>query len=228
MQNDPENPWLNPPNCEPFPPNGMLLNGEKVYSQAEVDELYRKRAERTAAYLRDQRERWLETPQGKLCLEFYRKFQEYKEYLEANPAAARRADGAEIQFPEHKLFEEGLEVVREWEHHRAEKDLANLRKAERAARCTHRHADGRRCGSPRVKGKKLCYMHERMEEARAVKLDLGLMEDAESIQLAIMKLQRAVIDGTIDEKQSGRLAYLIQLAAWNATHTRKARKDAGS
>jgi hypothetical protein len=71
-------------------------------------------------------------------------------------------------------------------------------------------------------------MHERMEEARAIKLDLGLMEDAESIQLAIMKLQRAVIDGTIDEKQSGRLAYLIQLAAWNVTHTRMAKLDAAA
>jgi hypothetical protein len=115
--------------------------------------------------------------------------------------------------------------VTEWERDRAATDSAKLRQAREAARCEHLHADGRQCGSPRMRGEKLCYKHDRMEEARAVKLDLGLMEDAESIQLAIMKLQRAVIDGLIDDKQSGRLAYLIQLAAWNVIHMQTAQQD---
>src|SRR6266568_3068987 len=44
-------------------------------------------------------------------------------------------------------------------------------------------------------------MHQRMKEAEAVKLDLGPMEDPDSIQVAIKKLQKAVIDGTLDHKQ---------------------------
>jgi hypothetical protein len=219
MQNDLQNPWLNPPQYDPFPRSGILLDGEKFYSQEEINEFYRKRAASVAAYRQSLREEWLATPQGKLCLAFYQKFQEYKEYLEKNPLPPY--DPA-LQFPEHKLFAEGLHLAQEWERDRAEKDRANLRRARQAARCEHRHADGKRCGSPRMRGKKLCYKHDRMEEARATKLDLGLMEDAESIQLAIMRLQRAVIDGLIDDRQSGRLAYLIQLAAWNATHTRSA------
>jgi hypothetical protein len=70
-----------------------------------------------------------------------------------------------------------------------------------------------------MKGKKLCRMHDRMEEARALKLDLGPMEDPDSIQIAIKKLQAAVIDGVLDHKQVSALSYLIQLAAWNVTRT---------
>jgi hypothetical protein len=70
-----------------------------------------------------------------------------------------------------------------------------------------------------MKGKELCRMHERMEEAKALKLDLGPMEDPDSIQIAIKKLQAAVIDGVLDHKQVAALSYLIQLAAWNVTRT---------
>jgi hypothetical protein len=34
-----------------------------------------------------------------------------------------------------------------------------------------------------------------------------------------------VVDGIICEKQSGRLAYLIQLAAWNVTRTKMAQRE---
>ena len=107
----------------------------------------------------------------------------------------------------------------DYHQEREEKDRRNLERAQLAARCQHAYLDGERCRAPRVKGKKLCRMHERIEEAKALKLDLGPMEDPDSIQVAIMKLQRAVIDGTLDSKQIGQLGYLIQLAAWNVTRT---------
>ena len=61
-------------------------------------------------------------------------------------------------------------------------------------------------------------MHERLED-RTVKLDLGPMEDADSIQVGIKKLQGAIIEGTLDPRQVGQLAYTIQLAAWNVGRT---------
>ncbi len=76
-----------------------------------------------------------------------------------------------------------------------------------------------------MKGKKLCRMHERMEEAKALKLDLGPMEDPDSIQVAIKKLQAAVIDGQLDHRQVASLSYLIQLAAWNVTRTSMAMRE---
>ena len=81
------------------------------------------------------------------------------------------------------------------------------------------HANGDQCGAPRVRGRKLCHMHERMEETKAEKLNLGPMEDPDSIQMGIQKLQAAIIDGKLDGKQVGQLAYTIQLAAWNVMRT---------
>ncbi len=189
------------------------------YAPEEVEEVKRQNAERRAQYRRDMKERWVRTPEGKLCLELYTKFQEYKQYLEENLPARRRPDGAELDFEEHMLFAEALRRVSDYQQEREERDRRNLEKAHLAARCEHQHTDGERCGCPRVKGKKLCYMHLRLREATALKLDLGPMEDADSIQIGIKKLQAAVIDGTLDHRQIGSLAYLIQLAAWNVSRT---------
>lgn len=106
-----------------------------------------------------------------------------------------------MNFPEHMLFAEAL---REYEQQRAaQAELArkNLEKAQLAARCETIHLDGSRCGSPKMKDSTLCYMHDRLEKAKAAKLDLGPMEDPDSIQVAIKKLQTAVIDGTLDHRQ---------------------------
>ncbi len=95
----------------------------------------------------------------------------------------------------------------------------NLEKAQKAARCRHVYLNGDQCGAPRVKGRKLCHMHERMEEAKTEKLDLGPIEDPDSIQVAIKRLQGAIIEGKLDHRQVGQLAYTIQMAAWNVTRT---------
>lgn len=199
------------------------INGE-LMTEIEWEERMRQQKLRAAAYLEKQREEWVKTPQGKLCVEFYRKFQEYKQYLESQPPSAwKRGDGGPLEFVEHQLFEHGLKVIREFEEARVEKDRRNLEQARRAARCEHRHADGRRCGSPKTKGKHLCYMHEQVEAAQAAtKIDLGSMEDPAGIQLAIVRLQRAILDGLVDPRQSGMLAYLIQLATNNVKNIKAA------
>lgn len=202
--------------------SGGAAAGDQEAQPAE--QVHRQHAERQAAYLREQRDQWAQTPQGKLCLELHQKFQEYKKYLAEHPWADQRPDGAKLlldkaTFPEHKLFADALKEVKDYERERSEKDLRNLQLAQQAARCEHKYLDGEGCRAPQLRGKKLCRMHQGMEDARAVKLDLGSMEDADSIQVAIMKLQQAVIDNTLDSGQIGRLAYLIQLAAWNVTRT---------
>ena len=165
------------------------------------------------------KEEWSQTPHGRLCMELYQKFVEYVTYLEEHSYTGYRADGEEVDFKEHRLFENALFLVDRQIAKRAERDLKNLEKARLAARCEHEFTSGERCRAPRLRGKKLCRMHERMKEAEAVKLDLGPLEDPDSIQVAIKKLQKTVIDGTLDYKQIGHLAYLIQLAAWNVTRT---------
>lgn len=183
-----------------------------LYSEEEVKRF-------RAAYMKDMKSHWLETEQGRLCMAFYKAFHEYKKYVEEHGYALQRRDGGPLDFDEHKLFEHGLQAVEDYKIERAERDRKNLEQAQKAARCEHMYTDSAQCRAPRMKGKKLCRMHERMEEAKALKLDLGPMEDPDSIQIAIKKLQAAVIDGVLDNKQVSALSYLIQLAAWNVTRT---------
>ena len=187
------------------------------YSAEEVAELKRRFKVRQAAYIRENREKWEQTPQGKLCLAFYDAFQAYKKYLEEHKHAIQTPLGGRVNYDEHKLFEDGLALAEEHRRQREETLRRNLEKAKKAARCRHVFLNGDTCAAPRVKGKKLCRMHEGMEAATALKLDLGPMEDPDSIQVGIRKLQAAIIDGKLDSKQIGHLAYTIQLAAWMAT-----------
>src|SRR6201998_3208616 len=165
------------------------------YAKEEVEQVKRQNARRQAAYMKKLHETWLETEQGKLCRAFYEAFQAYRKYLGENAHARVSPDRSPLVFEEHKLFEEGLRMMEIHQVERAERDRKNLERAQNAARCEHSFVDGERCRAPRMKGKKLCRMHERMEEAKALRLDLGSMEDPDSIQISIKKLQAAVIDG---------------------------------
>src|SRR3954453_2832085 len=55
------------------------------YSWEEARELQRR--ESAIHYNKKNREKWEQTPQGQLCLTFYKAFQEYKNYMEENSAA---------------------------------------------------------------------------------------------------------------------------------------------
>jgi hypothetical protein len=189
------------------------------YTAEEAAELKRRFNIRQAAYRKQIRDNWERSPQGELCLAFYSAFLAYKDYLEQNDRARWTPDGPIVDYDEHKLFQQALRIAAEHDQERSETLRKNLEKAQRAARCQHIHTNGEQCGAPRVRGRKLCHMHERIAEAKAEALDLGSMEDPDSIQVSIQKLQKAIIDGKLTGKQVGQLAYTIQLAAWNVTRT---------
>ena len=171
------------------------------------------------AYIKEGKDKWAQTHQGKLCLAFYEAFHAYRKYLEENAFARRSPHGHDVDYDEHMLFEEGLRIVEDLQSEREEKLRRNLEKAQKAARCRHTYLNGRQCGAPRVRGRKLCHMHERVEEAKTAVIDLGPMEDADSIQMGIRKLQGAILEGKLNHRQIAQLAYTIQLAAWNVTRT---------
>ncbi|HLW51564.1 MAG TPA: hypothetical protein VKW06_01875 [Candidatus Angelobacter sp.] len=196
------------------------------YAEADVEEARRRFEVGQAEYRKRLRKDWAESPWGKLCLELYEKFMAYKKFLEEHPYVAGARHGQEVEYPEHRLFSETLVQVSAYTKSREEKDRKNLERAHLAARCQHTHLDGRRCGAARVRGQKLCRMHLHLEEMQAMKVDLGSMEDPDSIQLAIMKLQRALLDGTLEAGQVRGLSYLVQLAAWNVTRTSAGRPPA--
>jgi len=94
-----------------------------------------------------------------------------------------------------------------------------LRKANDAPRCRWVKQDGTSCGSPQMRSHIYCYAHRQMMEARALALRLPAIEDANAIQMALMQVQKALIDDHISMKKAGLLLYSLQLAMTNARQT---------
>lgn len=211
------------PRIEPvapdYPGKKTLIRGQWYRQEDQEAAMRQVKEEEQAEWAREERQEWEDSPEGEMCMELYEKFHAYRKFI--------RGVGLPeyMKFKEHRLFVRALKWGERLAKDRAETDRQNLERAQLAERCEHIHASGARCGSPKMNGGLLCYKHQRMEEARALKLDLGTMEDPEGIHLGIMKLQRAVIDGTLDGKQVTQLTNLMQIAAWNA-RTKPSRKEA--
>jgi hypothetical protein len=95
----------------------------------------------------------------------------------------------------------------------------NLQQADAAPRCGWIREDGTTCKSPRMRNDIYCYAHCQMRLARAENLLLPGLTDANAIQMAVMLVQRALIDDEISEKKAGLLLYSIQIAAANVDKT---------
>jgi hypothetical protein len=93
-------------------------------------------------------------------------------------------------------------------------------------RCQHLKVNGTQCGSPALKRNHFCYFHKRWNQSRIVLnanrarraravLDLPVLEDANSIQIALMQIMRLILSGQIDPKTAGLLLYALQTASSN-------------
>src|ERR1051326_5877493 len=92
---------------------------------------------------------------------------------------------------------------------------ARLELADEAPRCRWVKQDGTACGCPQMKKHIYCFAHRQMMEARALALSLPAPEDANAIQIGIMRIQKALIEGTISTKMAGLLLYSMQPALQN-------------
>jgi hypothetical protein len=100
-----------------------------------------------------------------------------------------------------------------------EKLRQSLARADKAPRCEKVREDGTVCGCPQMKGYRYCYVHERILQMQSQKLELPAVEDANGIQMAIMRVQKALIDDEISEKKAALLLYSLQMASSNLKHT---------
>ncbi|HEX2329707.1 MAG TPA: hypothetical protein VHN74_13360 [Candidatus Angelobacter sp.] len=191
----------------------------------EIEEAVRRRDEIFAEQgLNRKQQFWRMMTEGELARDLYERFQKFKASMDHTMWPQLKEQ--ELGLPEHELF---LKVLREVEADQRQKEaeqrqkreaaLKNLEQAKVAARCVHIHLDGTQCGCPKMKDSELCYIHDKLEKSKSAKLDLGPMDDPDSIQVGIAKLQSAVIDGVLEPMQVRQLAYLIQLAAWNVKST---------
>jgi hypothetical protein len=94
-----------------------------------------------------------------------------------------------------------------------------LKMADMAPRCQWVKQDGTACRSPQMKQHIYCFAHKQMAEARALMLMLPVVEDANAIQVGLMRIQKAVIEDTISMKKAGLLLYSMQLAMTNVSQT---------
>src|ERR1022692_4613763 len=92
--------------------------------------------------------------------------------------------------------------------------------------CKHVKANGEFCGSPALRGREYCYFHltvlgRRLRTQKHIMqgenhyLQLPTLEDANSIQMALMQVMEALLRDQIDNKLAGLLLYGLQIASSN-------------
>jgi len=99
-------------------------------------------------------------------------------------------------------------------------------KSKKPAQCEHIKANGLRCGSPALRQRRYCYFHSCAHDLRRRRRQhpnapfvLPLLEDANSIQMAIQQVAEAVLEERIDNKRAGLLLFALQTAACNLKNT---------
>ena len=85
---------------------------------------------------------------------------------------------------------------------------------QEAPRCQHIRMNGRRCGSPALRGENYCYFHDRVENPGG-SYSLPFPEDATSLQYGVMMVIRMLISGHIEIKRCWALLYSLQIASAN-------------
>ncbi len=185
----------------------------KLAKQRAAEEEAKPLEQRRREYREKHAARWETSEEGKLCLEFYRAYTAYKEYLRMHMRDWREGNDNALEFEEHQVYAEMARRMAEYQKQREETDKRNLEKAKLAARCTHRRAGGQYCGSPRMKGSKHCYAHERLMAARTQDMELPPLEDANAVVLGLTKGLQAMMKGQMDLKSAGMYFYGMQIVA---------------
>jgi len=94
-----------------------------------------------------------------------------------------------------------------------------LKMADMAPRCQWVKQDGTACRSPQMKQHIYCFAHRQMAQARELMLMIPVVEDANAIQVGLMRIQKALMEDTISMKKAGLLLYSMQLAMTNVGQT---------
>ena len=93
--------------------------------------------------------------------------------------------------------------------------VENLKQAGRVLRCIYIKTNGVQCGSPALRSCAYCYAHSRLAMRHPPLLDIPILEDANSVQVAIMEVIRGLLSGEVERKTAGLLLYGLQMAAAN-------------
>ena len=94
--------------------------------------------------------------------------------------------------------------------------------------CQHVRLNGARCTQPARRNSDFCRFHDAamqpLPAAHNLNDQLPVLEDADAIQIAIMRLLRYLMKGPVDRKDIGTLLYGLQLASTNLARQRQLAK----
>ncbi len=92
-------------------------------------------------------------------------------------------------------------------------------------RCAHIKTNGTQCGSPALRERRYCFFHEKWQGQQiALKNELPpaptsftlpVLEDADSIQVALMQVMRLILARQLNLKTASLLLYALQTASFN-------------
>ncbi len=109
-------------------------------------------------------------------------------------------------------------------HETIDTEFSRETEAPKRYQCRHIFTDGRRCGSPSLRGEPLCYYHHtnrkpaenpRARRARRTTFNLPLPEDQSAIQHSIGQVLQRIASNDIDPRRAGLLLYGLQIASLN-------------
>jgi hypothetical protein len=95
---------------------------------------------------------------------------------------------------------------------------------EYVPRCQHVKVNGTQCGSPALRNRRRCYFHDRVRVERAKDLAdqfaqrrfvMPVLEDANSVQVALMKVMQMLARGQMEAKTAALMLYGLQTASAN-------------
>ncbi|HVP53931.1 MAG TPA: hypothetical protein VMU45_02970 [Candidatus Eisenbacteria bacterium] len=90
--------------------------------------------------------------------------------------------------------------------------------------CGHLKSNGIPCGSPALRGKQLCYFHQRdldrgqrysrlRRKAQSLRLYLPPLESADDVQAALFEVIDALAANCIEPRRAGALLFALQQAS---------------
>ncbi|HKR32183.1 MAG TPA: hypothetical protein VJT08_17005 [Terriglobales bacterium] len=121
------------------------------------------------------------------------------------------------------LGEQIDQAKKRMETNRRAVNLGLLKKANRAPRCAQLKSDGQPCRAPAVGSRWFCVFHTRAvdTELNKEKMRIGVLENRESVQIAVKQIMEHIIDRKVDARDAALLFRGVQIAG----STLKAEKD---
>jgi hypothetical protein len=103
--------------------------------------------------------------------------------------------------------------------------MSDYKNSFTGAVCQHVRLNGERCTQPARRNSTFCRFHDAamrpLPAAHNLNDQLPVLEDLDSIQIAIMRLLRYLMKGPVDRKDISTLLYGLQLASTNLARGRQ-------